>query len=87
MFVIYTCGCVGLPIDGKSAIVVKACDEDRDASADSLSWFHRDVGDKTFMAVEPERARKLHQQLAVRLAMADRFEDVQRALGIPKEVR
>lgn len=86
MFVKWECGCIGLHeprglLSGESIVVI-ACDVDRDAPAESLTWFSRDMSDKDYAPVEEDRAQRLHQQLAHRLAKADRFDTIRLALAI-----
>lgn len=82
MFVKFNCGCVGVPLDGRKAMIAVACDEDRDAPSESLSWFARDVSDKTFEALDPMAEGALHVRMASRMARANRFDAIRAALDV-----
>jgi hypothetical protein len=85
MFVRWSCDCIGIIAEGNDGIVIIACDEDRDTPADSLSWFRRDMSDKTVVPLTAEAEQTLHTRIARRFGKADRFDDVQSALGIQAE--
>jgi hypothetical protein len=83
MFVKWECGCIGIETEEpEGARILKACDEGIDAPAGSLSWFRRDQSGKSCTPLSAEQIADLHLQIARRFALADRFEDVRRALGI-----
>lgn len=41
----YDCGCIGIPVGEKHCILIEACD--REIYADPISFFYRDMGNKT----------------------------------------
>lgn len=83
MFVKWECGCVGIQTDDpQAARILQACDEARETPAGSLSWFTRDQSGKSWAPLQAAKIAELHQRIAQRFAMADRFEDIRRALGI-----
>jgi hypothetical protein len=82
MFVRYSCGCIGIPLDTAQGVVVSACDEERDAPRDSLSWGIRPMPDKTWELLPDREQTVLHARLGKRLARADRYDIARAALGI-----
>jgi hypothetical protein len=82
MFVKYDCGCIGIPMTDSEAIIISACDEDRDTPRESLSWATRSMPDKTYEPFDPRAETNLHARLAKRLNLADRFDTLRGALGI-----
>lgn len=90
MFVKYSCGCKGIPLDEDNAVILIACDDDgRDRPGDSLSWSLRNMtgadGQKEYEPLTREKQEELHTQIARQFFKADRFDDVRIALGIPRE--
>ena len=88
MFVQFDCGCIGIPLaePGVSlnvkatAIIIRACDEERDTPRDSLSWAGRDMTGKAWEPLSEFKRNQFHDRLAERFARADRFDEVKRAL-------
>lgn len=88
LFVKWDCGCIGLGTRFLSpthteGFIIKACDEDRDAPVNSLSFFHRNMEGHTVSFLSKDQAEAMARQIAERLSMADRFEAIHRALDIP----
>ena len=86
MFVKWDCGCVGINVGivGPHAqgIVIRPCDEDRDAPRNALTWFARDMTGKTVEPLSDVAEANLHRALGLRLAKANRFDTVTQALGV-----
>lgn len=91
MFVRFECGCVGIHVLGGQTlharqIVVKPCDADRDEPDDALRWALREgVSRKPWTPLPADEETELHVQLARRLGLADRFDNVRMYLGIKEE--
>lgn len=85
MFTRFKCGCVGIHVKGEKAIIIDACDTDRDVPINSLSWFWRNVSDEEMTPLDEQREARMHERLAWRLAKADRFDDMRHALGVPDD--
>lgn len=88
MFVKYSCGCKGIPIDADNAVIVIPCDDGSHdtRSAESLTWLTRNMtgsdGRKTYEPLPAGEVEQLHQRLARRMHKADRFDDIRTALGV-----
>lgn len=83
MFVKFACDCIGIPLPGGRAIIIKACDEGPESPRDSLSWMQRVMDERPSTPLSLDDEQELHRQLARRLNLADRFDETRLALGIP----
>lgn len=83
MFVKWDCGCIGDPTVRDSAgkdLVVKACDNDRDAP--TYCFFFRDQAGKAKVPLTPEQQAEILVELNTLLMDGYTFRDVRRALRI-----
>jgi len=78
MLVKFSCGCIGFLGLSDKALVVSACDGDRDDP--SLFW--RDLSDKTHEPVPPERAKELADEIASLVADGHRYREVRSLLRV-----
>jgi len=87
LFYKFHCGCIGIPLEAGSAVVLVPCDGDRD-----LAWFKRDVDDasplrplETREPLSEADAAELHQRIQRALIDAERYQAIRFALQLPRE--
>ena len=73
MFVVFSCGCVGLVgVQGSKPIIIQPCDTQYDN--DPTIMYPRDMGDKTYEPLPDEEAAKLVEHLGRLLADGHRMQ-------------
>ena len=82
MFVKFSCGCIGTQPDLEgSSWVIKPCDEDDPdhciwPSTHHVTWFKRDVSDKSCTPLENIDERDMHWVISKQLAEGDRMREL-----------
>ena len=80
MLVKFSCGCIGFLGLSDKALVVSACDGGGHDPEVGLFW--RDLSDKEHEPVEPERAKKLVDEIAGLVGDGHRYREIRSLLRL-----
>jgi hypothetical protein len=78
MFVQYSCGCMGIPLSGKDALLLDRCD---DPDGDSTTLEIRDMDGKESEPLNDSHSKNLIQAAYYLIGDGYRFREIKKLLG------